>query len=226
VATVILKPTEACNAKCIYCVVYKKRRGPVTMPLETLELFFSRVNEFLGERPEEQMEIVWHGGEPLLLGADYFAQALQFQEKHCPQTSSRVRHSLQSNLTRFSREFTSVFRKLGITSLGSSYEPIENLRGLGSKRDSRLYNRRFMEAIGLVEEEGFSWGIIYVVNKLSLARPLELFQFFANLLPTGNFMFNPVLIHDRRLQHLKITPEEYAGFLGAIFSAWWPRRSC
>ena len=223
-ATVILKPTEACNARCIYCVVYKKPRRPVTMPLETLELFFSRVNEFLRERPEEQMEIVWHGGEPLLLGVDYFTRALQFQEKHCPQTYSRIRHSLQSNLTLFSREFTSVFKQLEITSLGTSYEPIENLRGLGKNRDSRLYNRRFMEAIGLVEDEGFSWGVIYVVNQLSLTRPLELFQFFANLLPKGNFMFNPVLIHDPRLQHLKIIPEEYADFLGAIFPAWWRQR--
>lgn len=223
-ATVILKPTEACNARCIYCVVHKKSRQPATLPLATLELFFSRVNEFLEERPEEQLEIVWHGGEPLLLGVDYFAQARHFQEKNCPHTSTRIRHSLQSNLTLFSREFTGVLQELGITSLGTSYEPIDNLRGLGSKRDSRLYNQRFMEAIGRVEDEGFSWGVIYVVNKLSLARPLELFQFFANLLPTGNFMFNPVLIRDRRLQHLTITPAEYADFLGRIFAAWWPQR--
>ncbi|HIJ68919.1 MAG TPA: radical SAM protein, partial [Deltaproteobacteria bacterium] len=68
-ATVIFKATEACNARCIYCdVVHKKPRNPVTMPLETLELFFSRINEFLTEKPQEKLDLVWHGGEPLLLG--------------------------------------------------------------------------------------------------------------------------------------------------------------
>ena len=222
-ATVIFKATEACNARCIYCdVVHKKPRAPVVMPLETLEIFFSSINEFLLNRPDEQMEVIWHGGEPLLLGPDYFGQALHFQEKHCAATGSRIRHSIQSNLTLFSRDFTEILKKLGITSLGSSYDPILNLRGLGTKRDSQAYNRKFMDGIRLVEEEGFGWGIIYVVTKLSLAKPLEIFHFLANFSPKGAFMFNPVLIYDNpKLNRLKVTPKEYADFLGAIFPVWW-----
>ena len=75
-ATVIFKPTEACNARCIYCEVVKKTRGPKRMTFKTLELFFQRANEFLVERPQEEMEIIWHGGEPLLLGPGYFERAL------------------------------------------------------------------------------------------------------------------------------------------------------
>ena len=70
-ATVIFKPTEACNSRCIYCEVVKKTRGPKRMTFKILELFFRRVNEFLVERPQEEMEIIWHGGEPLLLGPGY-----------------------------------------------------------------------------------------------------------------------------------------------------------
>ena len=81
-ATVVFKPTEACNSRCSYCdVVRKKPLGPVTMPLETLELFFIRINDFLVERHQERIEIIWHGGEPLLLGPDYFEQACRFQEE-------------------------------------------------------------------------------------------------------------------------------------------------
>lgn len=225
-ATVIFKPTEACNARCIYCdVVHKKtRRSPTTMPLETLELLFSRVNEFLLERQDEQMDIIWHGGEPLLLGPGYFSKALSFQQKHCSETSHRINHSVQSNLTMFSPDFTEILKKLGINSFGTSYDPIENIRGLGTKRDSKAYNIQFMNGLSLVEKEGFSWGIIYVVTKLSLAKPLEIFRFLSNLSPKGSFMFNPVLIYDGKIDHLKITPEEYADFLGAIFPAWWNHR--
>ena len=132
-ATVIFKPTEACNSRCIYCEVVKKTRGPKRMTFKTLELFFRRVNEFLLERPQEEMEIIWHGGEPLILGPGYFERALLYQEKHCSRTTARIEHTVQSNLTLLTREFLDPMRRLGITSIGSSYDPISNIRGLGAE---------------------------------------------------------------------------------------------
>jgi uncharacterized protein len=194
------------------------------MPLKTLELFFWRLNEYLAADPQEQLEIVWHGGEPLLLGPDYFRQALRFQQKHCLETADRIRHSIQSNLTLFTRELAEVLRQFGVDSIGTSYEPIENIRGLGLKRDWADYNRRFMKGLRLVEEEGFNWGVIYVVTKPALKRPLEIFHFLSNLSPKGSFMFNPVIIYDHRTEHLRITTEEYTDFLGTIFPVWWRNR--
>lgn len=224
-ATVIFKPTEACNARCVYCdVVHKDNHTSKRMPLDTLEKFFSRIDEFLRERPNETMDVIWHGGEPLLLGPDYFAKALFFQEKHCAETSGRIRHSIQSNLTLLTQELAAILKKLGIDSIGTSYDPIENVRGLGKRRDSRAYNRKFMEGIRLLEEEGINWGIIYVVTKLSLAKPVEIFQFLSNLSPKGAFMFNPVLVYTREYEHIAVSAEEYADFLGAILPHWWRRR--
>lgn len=224
-ATLIFKPTEACNSRCIYCdVVKKKTNGPRRMSFETLELMFRRVNEFLLESPQEDMKIIWHGGEPLLLGPRYFEQALRYQEKHCSETFDRIEHSIQSNLTLLTREFLAPLRRLGITSIGSSYDPIDNIRGLGKNRDSRAYNQKFLEAIGLLEEEGFNWGVIYVVTKYSLAQPLEIFHYLTNLSPMRGLMINPVQIYGCGLDHLKVTPVEYADFLGAIFPLWWRNR--
>jgi radical SAM protein with 4Fe4S-binding SPASM domain len=194
------------------------------MPLKTLELFFWRLNEFLAAHPKEQMELVWHGGEPLLLGPDYFRQALRFQQGHCPETADRIRHSIQSNLTLFSRELAEVLRQLGVDSIGTSYEPIPNIRGLGLKRDWADYNRRFMKGLRLVEEEGFNWGVIYVVTKPALKNPLKIFHFLSNLSPKGSFMFNPVIIYGHRTEHLRITAREYTDFLGTIFPVWWRNR--
>ena len=224
-ATVIFKPTEACNARCIYCQVVKKTRGPKRMSFKTLELFFRRVNEFLVESPQEDMEIIWHGGEPLLLGPGYFQRALSFQEKYCPETAGRIEHSIQSNLTLLSREFLDPLRKLGITTLGSSYDPISNIRGLGPKRDWKAYNQRFLDAICLLEEEGFNWGVVYVVTRQALAKPLDIFNFLTNMSPRRGLRFNPILVYGDGLEHLKISPAEYAEFLGAIFPVWWRHRA-
>lgn len=223
--TVIFKPTEVCNSRCIYCdVVKKKTPGPKKMSSETLALFFRRVNEFLLDRPQEEMKIIWHGGEPLMLGPRYFERALHYQEKYCAETFSRIQHSIQSNLTVLSREFFEPMRKLGIASIGSSYDPIDNVRGLGEKRDSLTYNKRFMEAICLLEEGGFNWGVIYVVTKLSLAKPLEIFNYLTNMSPKRGLMLNQVLVYGCGLDHIKISPAEYVEFLGTIFPAWWRRR--
>ena len=224
-ATVIFKPTEACNSRCIYCEVVKKTHGPKRMTFKTLELFFRRVNEFLLERPQEELEIIWHGGEPLILGPGYFERARLYQEKHCSRTSARIEHTVQSNLTLLTREFLDPMRKLGITSIGSSYDPIRNIRGLGANRDWRTYNRRFLDALALLEEEGFDWGVVYVVTRQSLGQPREIFNFLTNLSPRRGLRFNPVLVYGGGLDHIRISPGEYADFLGAIFPAWWERRA-
>jgi uncharacterized protein len=225
VASIILKATEACNSNCVYCDVVAKERKTVSMPLDVLELVFVRINEFLRGRPGERATVMWHGGEPLLLGPGYFEAALRFQEDHCRETKGRIDHCIQSNLTLFSEDFIEVFRGLGITQVGTSYDPEPHVRGPGEGIDSDRYNRMFMRATEGLERNGFGWGVIYVVTKLSLLKPLEVFFFLTNLKLDGGFSMNPVLIYDKKRNDIAITPEEYLDFLGAIFPVWWRHRN-
>lgn len=224
-ATLILKPTEVCNAACAYCEVDRKGyRLTKRMPLEILELLFIRLNEFLMKRKGEKLEIIWHGGEPLLLGERYFRKALEFQQRHCAATVHQIRHTVQSNMTLFTPEFIEVFRKLGISSVGTSYDPVEGVRMLKGKQDSTEYNRRFMNGVRLFEKEGLGWGVIYVVTQLALEKALDIFYFMTNLAPEGRVMFNPVTVENLEHQYLKISGSEFNDFLGAIFPVWWKHK--
>jgi radical SAM protein with 4Fe4S-binding SPASM domain len=223
-ATLILKPTEACNAACAYCEVDRKGwRTTKIMPLDILELLFVRIDEFLEERQSERLEIVWHGGEPLLLDAEYFEKARAFQQKHCAATLGRIRHTIQTNLTLLSPSHIEALRKLGMASVGTSYDPVAGVRLLKKGEDSSGYNRRFLDAVALLERERFRWGVI-CVTKLSLERPLDIFYFMTNLAPDGGVMFNPVNVEKPEHDYLKISAEEFADFLGAIFPVWWEHR--
>jgi uncharacterized protein len=225
-ATVILKATEECNSRCVYCdVVRKESRKHTAMSLEVLELFFYRANEFLAERPSEILNVIWHGGEPLLLSPSYYEEAYKFQEKYCADTSIRIKHGIQSNLTTLTREHLVPLKKMGITCIGTSYDPVPNIRGIGKSIDSQKYNARFMEAIRLLDEEKLGWGIIYVVTKQSLLNPIGILHFLSNLSPNGSFMMNPVLVYGKGLDDIKITPTEYVDFLGEIFPIWWKHRN-
>ena len=223
-ASIIVKCIERCNAQCAYCDVEKSHAGVLDMSADTLRAVFYRIDEYLGRHREEKVTFIWHGGEPLLLGADYLSLAYDLQNELCPQTRDRIDHSIQSNLTVLNERHIAALKKLGIRSIGSSYEPELEVRGLGHKRDSGAYNRAFLRATTLLEQHDMSWGIIYVVTKKSLADPLAVFLTLTNLLPARGFLMNPVIISGQGPQELAISPEEFADFLGAIFPFWLERR--
>jgi uncharacterized protein len=187
-----------------------------------LKLVFSRVDQYLNENPKEHVNLTWHGGEVMLLGADYLNMAARLQAECCPTTKGRISHGIQSNLTLLDAKLIAALRTLGITSVGTSYDPQDNVRGFGSSRDSDSYNKRFFKGVSLLEESGMKWGLIYVVTKKSLAAPKELFYFLTNI--AGNLMINPVLVEGGNQGDLGITAEEYADFLGEMFKVWWPHR--
>jgi uncharacterized protein len=195
------------------------------MSLETLDGFFAWIAAYLGERDSEPVSLVWHGGEPLLLGVPFFRAALDLQRKRCGRHSGRITHSLQTNLTLINKDFIDVFKDMGMNTVGTSYDPVPGVRSLGASLDSTEYNERFFHGLRLLRENGLSWGVIYVVTKRSLEQPLKLFSFLSNLTLGKGFSFNPVLIYGDDPNGLAITPAEYVDFLGAILPTWWEHRA-
>jgi uncharacterized protein len=224
VITLLFKPTEGCNSSCVYCDGGIKKLRNEKMPEELLASVFSRISEYLAENPEEEIQFTWHGGEALIMGVDFFSRARDLQQSLCSGVSERIKHCIQSNLTLINQEFIDVFRELGITSVGTSYDPVPHMRGTGVNTDCREYNRLFMKGIELLEKNGITWGLIYVVTKRSLEAPQRIFNYLTNLELGGGVNFNAVLVYGEDTHKVAITPEEYADFLGAIFPGWWKRR--
>jgi uncharacterized protein len=218
-AVVIFKAVEKCNSNCIYCDVIKKHQDEI-MNYELLKLIFIRMNEYLLGNPDEDITFTWHGGEVCLLGSEYFKTAIALQDEFCSLTKTRIKHLVQSNLTLISQEILDQFIKMGIRQIGSSFEPLHGIRGFGKNRDSEAYNRKFIEGVKLLNRNNISWGMIYVVHRLSLQRPLDIFYFLTNLNPRSHPNFNQVKLYRDDSYNLEISGEEYAEFLGAIFPVW------
>jgi radical SAM protein with 4Fe4S-binding SPASM domain len=224
-ATLIVKATERCNSRCSYCDVVRKPGAGSSMAPEVLETLFRRVDEYLRAFPEERVELLWHGGEPLLLGPRFFVAAQGLQARLCQATRHRIGHSIQTNLTLFDGSFVEPLRELGITAVGTSYDPEPRVRGGEGPAESERYTWRFLRSLALAERSGFAWGMIYVVTRASLARPLDVFHLLTNLQLSGGVNLNPVLVYGEDREGLAVTPEEFARFLGAIFPAWWAARA-
>ena len=219
--TIILKVTEKCNSNCAYCDVVSNRSQAEHMSLNILEILFKRMNAFLEAHPGETIHVTFHGGEPLLVGTEFYRAAYAFHLRYLRSKGDHIRYGIQSNLTLFSEEFAKVFHDLGMDNIGTSYDPEPHVRGPGVSHDSNLYNRMFMQGDGVAQRSGFTSGIIYVVTKKSLKNPLKVFHYFTNLRPGGAFDIHPVLLYYHRREELAITPAEYVSFLGAIFPVWW-----
>jgi len=215
--TVIFKTLEKCVSNCVYCDVIKRKQTKV-MSYELLEIVFTRINTFLETNLTEDIVITWHGGEITMLGEDYFLKAYELQEKLCKNTKDRIKHNAQSNLLVLNQGIINALKKLGITSLGTSFDPIPGIRGLGKSRNSTLYNTRFFNSTDLLRKNDMTWGIINVVHKKQLTLAKDIYYYLTNL--CDSVCFNEVYVYGEDTHDLKISGEEFADFLGEIFPLW------
>ncbi len=108
---VLAKPIgPLCNLRCEHCFYLDKvslypRGERFRMPDPVLERF---VRERIESRPAgaQEVEFAWQGGEPTLMGLDFFRRALAFQRRFAPR-GLRVQNSLQTNGTLLDDEWGS-----------------------------------------------------------------------------------------------------------------------
>ena len=80
----MVKPAGSlCNLDCSYCYYLDKAeiyggREP-RMSLEMLETF---VREYIQANDVPEVQFNWHGGEPLVLGLDFYRKAVEFEQKY------------------------------------------------------------------------------------------------------------------------------------------------
>ena len=82
---VMAKPTGAlCNLDCDYCFYLEKKnlypgKSDFRMSREVLESF---TRQYIEAQPGDHVFFAWQGGEPTLLGVDFFKQAVELQHEY------------------------------------------------------------------------------------------------------------------------------------------------
>jgi uncharacterized protein len=101
----------ACNLRCSYrYYLDKKSLSPNNssnrMSEETLELF---IEQYINAQPGEEVLFTWHGGEPLLMGIDYYKRAIRLQQIYG--RHRRIENVLQTNGTLLTEEWCKFFKE-------------------------------------------------------------------------------------------------------------------
>lgn len=198
----MLMPSLACPAGCLYC--FGPRQGGESISQASLEKFIHWLHV---SADEQDIEITFHGGEPLSVGAEFYRQALpRLTYDFAP---CRIHFAIQSNLWLLTDELCDLFAEYHV-SIGTSLDGPKNIndaqRGIGNFR-------RTFAGIELARRCGLSVGCICTFTSQS---SLSLNQIIAFFIHEGLEMsLHPALpaLNSSVSTNLALSPQAYADLL-------------
>lgn len=206
----VIKPTVQCNARCIYCHSLKPSQ---LLSKENLAEVITKLGRYTQEAGVKKSLIHWHGGEPMLGGADFYAYAIELQKKHLGHLE--LDNTMQSNLCLYEGPIRDAVRDLLKNRwIGTCFDPYHPTRVLSTGKD---YFRECLKGLMQAQADGFEVGLIYVVHRRSLEVVRELYRFFVNT-GAGSVLFHPLEEFDDPDYHL--SPAEWGEFLKSLWDVW------
>lgn len=198
---VMIIPTLGCPSKCSYC--WSSEVGSPRMTIETVE----EIVEWLRDFRDDPVTFTFHGGEPLLAGADYYRAALPMLKRELEHLSPNF--ALQTNLWLLTPELAEVLAEHEIP-IGSSLDGPQELNDL---QRSRGYYERTIAGYDLAKKHGLQVQFICTFTSYSVQFKEEIFNFF---LENGLVLkLHPALpsLRSNEPDRWALPPEEYGELL-------------
>jgi len=222
IQSLLVKPAGAdCNLACEYCF-YREKASlyPDTrqhrMSEEVLE---SMIRQYL-ELSGPQAAFGWQGGEPLLMGLDFFRKAVELQKKY-GKPGQRIANGMQTNGMLLDAEWARFLREYHFL-VGLSLDgPADMHNTYRHTANGRPSHERVMNAVRQMRRYGVKFNALVVLNPVNVKQPERLYDYF---LSNGIYylQFIPLAEMDAEghVAPFSITAEQYGDFLCAIFDRW------
>lgn len=190
----MLKPAGSlCNLDCSYCYYLDKSeiyggREP-RMSVEQLERY---VKTYLEACEVPEVTFNWHGGEPLVLGLDFYRKALEFEKKYAG--DKIVHNTIQTNGTLITDEwarFLAEERFLVGVSIDGPRDVHDRYRR--DKGGAPTFDR-VIEGIRKMYAHGVEYNLMATISSAGEGRGLEVYQFLKGL-GSRFIQFSPVVEH-------------------------------
>jgi len=225
---VFVKPAgAACNLACRYCYYLDKgQRGagpePSRMPEDLLE---RTITQHIAASPDEIIRFSWHGGEPTVLGIDYFRTIVEIQRRLCP-PGRTIANGMQTNGTLLDDDWGRFLAAEGF-SVGLSLDGPRHLHD--RHRLTRGGQSTFAETIRgyrVLQRHGVPTDILCVVGAANVLRAPEVYVFFKGI-GASYLTFLPLVIPDpgapSGVSPDSVPSEAWGDFLCAVFDEWQSR---
>jgi len=226
---VMLKPRgPICNLDCKYCYYLEKEQlypqAPFRMDIGILEKF---VREYTETQPGPEVTFTWQGGEPTLMGLDYFRKAVELQNKFA-RPGMRVTNAFQTNGLLLDDEWCRFFRENGFL-LGISVDgPAELHDAYRVDKGGKSTFLHVMQGLDCVKKHGVEHNILTTVHAANSKKPVAVYKFLRDDLDAKYIQFIPIVektnvtsnpekygVSDR-----SVTAGDYGEFLIQVFEEW------
>lgn len=222
---VFAKPTGAvCNLACHYC--YYLDRGHLYPGAESFrmsdEILEAHIIQHIDAYPDETIRFHWHGGEPTVLGPDYFRRIVEHQKKHLPE-GRRIFNAIQTNGTLIDEQWCRFLAAEKFT-VGLSLDgPRELHDAYRVTRSNKPTHELAMRGYDLLRQHRIPCDILCVVHAGNVQHPSQVYGFFKQI-GAEYVGFLPLVEPDptasNRVSHRSVPSEAYGQFLCTIFDEW------
>jgi len=189
------KPVGAsCNLNCSYCYYLSKGNLPGMQGCEAIPdaILEKHIHDTLEGNQSSEVIFDWQGGEPTLLGIDFFKKVLRLQEQHC-QPDKVVLNNLQTNGTLLNEDWCRFLRDnrflvgLSLDGPKSLHDAYRRDKGGGPSFD------RVMASVKLLKKMGVEFNTLTVLNRLNVKYPLDVYRFLTREVGPRMIQFIPLV---------------------------------
>ncbi|MFA0088701.1 anaerobic sulfatase maturase [Vibrio sp. 10N.261.51.F12] len=193
----LAKPIGAlCNIDCTYCYYLDKQQlldyssqPESVMSHERLETY---IRQYIEGQNTAEIVFSWHGGEPTLLGVEYFEKVVELQKRFCPPHSS-ISNDLQTNATLLTSRWCAFFKRHNFI-IGVSIDGPESLHNhYRTNKAGRGTFDKTMRGIRLLQEHQVNFATLTCINNLTGSQPLEVYRFLRDEVRSPQMQFIPVV---------------------------------
>ena len=225
---VFAKPIGArCNLECRYCYYLEKEQlyqegASFIMPDDILEEY---IIQHIAASPGQVINFSWHGGEPTLLGLDYFKKIVTLQRKHQP-LNRRITNGMQTNGTLIDDEWCRFLAKERF-SVGISLDGPEEIHDLCRvTKGNKPTFRQALAGYKLLRQHRIACDVLCVVHALNAPHPAQVYRFFKQI-KAQYIGFLPLVEYqpgtERGVSSLSLSAEAWGAFLCTVFDEWLER---
>lgn len=229
---VMAKPTGAiCNLDCSYCFFLDKEElypgSKFRMTDEVLETY---IQQLIQAHQTPEVTVAWQGGEPTLMGLDFFRKAIAYQEKY-RKPGMTFENTLQTNGTLLTDEWCEFFKDNNYL-IGLSLDGPRELHDANrvDKGGGPTFDK-VMKGLRLLQKHGVEYNILTTVNRVNSQHPLEVYRFLRDEAKTSWMQFIPVVerINDdgktlyqqgTTVSENSVLADQFGKFLIEIFDEW------
>ena len=230
---VLAKPTgAACNLDCAYCFFLDKAAlypgSKFRMSDAVLETY---IRQLIEAHHTQQVTVAWQGGEPTLMGVEFYRRAIELQKKYA-RPGMVFDNTMQTNGTLLDDEWCQFFKENNFL-IGISLDGPRELHDTYRRdKGGRGTFDRVMRGLRLLQKHEVEFNVLVAVNGTNADHPLEVYRFLRDEVGTSWIQLIPVierltesggrafLQQGSRVSERSVRPEQFGRFLITIFDEW------